>query len=359
MSLETIDLTLTQGTVPYLQKINTTFERGQLTTVIGRTLAGKTTLLRSIAGLQERVCGTLELDGRHFSSLPPWKRDVAMVYQQFINYPHLSVYENVAFPMRRKRQSDAAIRQSVQQMLDKVGLNGLETRKPSELSGGQQQRVALARALCRKTDILLLDEPLVNLDYKLREQLREEFRDLLVAQSNTIVIYSTTDPTEAIMLGHKVVVMHEGRILQAGSPAEVFDQPACATVARIINDPPMSLFAGILDESSLVLAGGIRIKRTPHMKNLPSGPYCFGIRASELRIDEGTIQGRITFTEVSGSETSLYLDTPCGPLIMQCEGVRQYPHGAQINIDIPAHRLFVFDSSDKGALMSAPLTKIS
>jgi len=354
MSLETIDLTLMCEAVPHLQDINAVFERGRLTAVIGRTLAGKTTLLRSIAGLQERIEGRLELDGRNFSALPPWKRDVAMVYQQFINYPHLNVYENIAFPLRRKHQADDVIRRKVEQILTMVGLSGFETRKPSELSGGQQQRVALARALCREADILLLDEPLVNLDYKLREQLREEFRDLLVARTDAIVIYTTTEPAEAMLLGDRVVVMHEGRILQAGSPAEVFDRPVSEVVAGIVNDPPMSLFPGALDGRGIALEGGISIEAAPHMAGLPPGRYRFGIRAGELRMDGNTLRGRVVFTEVSGSETSLYLETPCGALAVQREGVHVYPHGALVHVGLPAHRVFVFDSGT-GALVAAPL----
>ncbi len=246
MSLVLDDLRLREGGVPFLDGITAEFSRGRLTTVIGRTSAGKTTLMRALAGLQGVDSGHIRLDGRAFETVPAWQRDVAMVYQQFINYPHLSVFENVAFPLRRRGLGDAEVRQRVERQLETVGLGTFGERRPSALSGGQQQRVALARALVRHAPILLLDEPLVNLDYKLREQLRDEFRRILGAQTDTIAVYNTTEPAEAMMLGDHVVVLHEGRVLQTGTPADVFDRPASALVAGIVNDPPMNVIAGEL-----------------------------------------------------------------------------------------------------------------
>jgi len=283
MSLQLNDLSLRVDAVVHLDGVSARFERGRLTTVIGRTLAGKTTLMRGIAGLQRLDRGALQLDGRNFSALPAWRRDIAMVYQQFINYPHLNVFENVAFPLRRKGLSDAAIGKRVRGVLDKVGLGGFDARRPAQLSGGQQQRVALARALAREAGILMLDEPLVNLDYKLREQLRGEFRSLLADQTDTIVLYNTTEPAEAMLLGDAVLVMHEGRILQAGTPPDVFDRPAFMQVAAVVNDPPMNFIQGRKQAHGIELTGGVRIGLPAHLSRLATGDYWFGIRASELR----------------------------------------------------------------------------
>jgi glycerol transport system ATP-binding protein len=353
MGLEVKGLSLVRDSVPFLQDIDLSFERGQITTIIGRTLAGKTSLLRSIAGLQEGVRGVLSLDGRPYSTLPPWKRNVAMVYQQFINYPHLNVHENVAFSLRRRHVPEDTLRQRVTLALKTVGLGGLESRKPSELSGGQQQRVALARALCRYADVLLLDEPLVNLDYKLREQLREELRSLLRVRADTIVIYTTTEPAEAMQLGDQMVVMHEGRVVQAGSPAEIFDRPASAVVGRTVNDPPMTLFDGRLQSGRVTLQGDVVLHVAPHMAGIPEGSYRFGLRAGEAAIGGDTIEGRVAFMEVTGSETSLYLDSPCGALTVQREGVHPCLLGSPVRIGIPATRLFVFEAAT-GALVAAP-----
>lgn len=172
MSLVLNSLSLRRNKEIHLDNVSLMFDRGCLTTVLGRTLSGKTTIMRTIAGLQDVDKGTLSRDGRSFGKLPAWQRDVAMVYQQFINYPHLSVFENVAFPLRKRKVAQNEIDRRVRGILETVGLDAFHERKPAQLSGGQQQRVALARALVRKAEVLLLDEPLVNLDYKLREQLR-------------------------------------------------------------------------------------------------------------------------------------------------------------------------------------------
>jgi len=356
MSLQINDLTLAVDGVTHLDGISANFERGKLTTVIGRTLAGKTTLMRAITGLQHLDRGALQLDTQNFSALPAWRRDIAMVYQQFINYPHLNVFENVAFPLRRKKLDEAVIERRVRGVLDKVGLKGFEARRPSQLSGGQQQRVALARSLAREAGILLLDEPLVNLDYKLREQMRSEFRSLLAEQTQTIVIYNTTEPVEAMLLGDTVVVMHEGRILQVGTPAEVFDRPASMQVASVVNDPPMNFIQGHKGESTLELAGGVCLSLPWHLRGLTIGEYWFGVRANELRVGQTSVTGQVTFSEVSGSETFLYVDSPLGPLTLQVQGVHIHALASNLEIGIPAERLFAFESAAQRRLVAAPAT---
>ena len=160
----------------HLNDVSFDFKKGNLYTILGRTLSGKTTFLKTIAGLLNPDNGELFFEDKDFSKIPVWERNVAMVYQQFINYPHLNVYENIIFPLKQRKLSEEQIKMDVEDALKTVGLVGFENRKIQELSGGQQQRVALARSLAKKAKILLLDEPLVNLDYKLREQLREEFK---------------------------------------------------------------------------------------------------------------------------------------------------------------------------------------
>ncbi len=356
MSLVMDSLSLARDGVVHLDRLSAEFERGRLTTVIGRTLAGKTTLLRAIAGLQAIDGGELQLDGKAFSALPAWRRDVAMVYQQFINYPHLTVFGNVAFPLHKRGVARNEVARRVSAVLETVGLSGFGERKPGQLSGGQQQRVALARALVREAGILLLDEPLVNLDYKLREQLREEFRALLTNQSKTIVIYNTTEPAEAMMLGDRIVVMHEGRILQAGAPADIFDRPSSALVAGIINDPPMNMFTGVAEAAGILLDGGVRLSTAPHLEGLPHGRYRFGIRANEIEMaDHGVFSGRATFSEVSGSETFLHIEAPFGDVVLQIEGVHTMPNGVGVPVSIPPERLFVFTPDGDGGLIAAPL----
>jgi glycerol transport system ATP-binding protein len=217
----------------FLNDISFEISPGKIYTIIGRTLSGKTTLLKTIAGLIAQDSGTLSFNGNNFDVIPVWKRQVAMVYQQFINYPHLNVFENIAFPLKQRKVDLAEIKNRVQQAIEQVGLEGFEERKIQALSGGQQQRVALARSLVKNANILLLDEPLVNLDYKLREQLREEFKKIFSSKTSeeAILIYSTTDPIEAMQLGGEVIVMDEGKILQQGSAKEIYENPATTKVA--------------------------------------------------------------------------------------------------------------------------------
>ena len=184
----------------HLNDVSFGMQKGELYTILGRTLSGKTTLLKTIAGLITPEGGRMMFDDQDLGQVPVWERNIAMVYQQFINYPHLTVFDNVAFPLRQRKMDESLIKGRVMDSLESVGLTGFETRKIQALSGGQQQRVALARSLAKQAGILLLDEPLVNLDYKLREQLREEFRNIFSDQvsSNSILICSGTDPLEAM-----------------------------------------------------------------------------------------------------------------------------------------------------------------
>ena len=353
MSLHIDGVSLVRDGIVHLGGVEAKLERGKLTVVIGRTLAGKTTLMRVLAGLQCADEGRLTVDDKTFSGLPAWRRDVAMVYQQFINYPHLSVFDNVAFPLRRRGLGEGDLCNRVTAVLAKVGLDGFEARRPSQLSGGQQQRVALARALAREARILLLDEPLVNLDYKLREQLREEFRGLFADQQRSIVVYNTTEPAEAMMLGDHVLVMHEGRLLQSGTPAEIFDRPASTTVATIVNDPPMSIVRGEIGGGMIRLGAGVSLTLPDHMRTLSPGPCQFGVRANDLGLAAtGGIPGKLGFSEVSGSETFLYVETSFGALTLQIEGVQDFALGSIIPVEVPAARLFAFSAA--GDLLAAP-----
>ncbi|MEU1260016.1 ABC transporter ATP-binding protein [Streptomyces chartreusis] len=352
MNLSTTDLCLTVDGVDHLKNVTATFQPGRLHTIIGRTMAGKTTLLRALAGLQKVDSGSLTRAGADFLKTPVWRRDTAMVYQQFINYPHLNVYDNVAFPLKRAGLSRDEVKQRVRQSLASVGLADFEKRKPSQLSGGQQQRVAMARALARGTGILLLDEPLANLDYKLREQLRDEFKALFSDRGDAIVIYTTTEPAEAMMLGDVVLVMHEGRILQTGTPQEVFERPATTTVASIINDPPMNIFAGRLEGGQVTVAGFQATHISAHLADLPDGAYQFGLRATDVSLASSGVEGEVTFVEISGSETFVHVLVGETPFVVQIEGIHDVALGDLVRLRLRPDRLFAFD--ERGALVQTP-----
>ncbi|MGI5373234.1 ABC transporter ATP-binding protein [Streptomyces sp. CA-251387] len=352
MNLNATDLCLSVDGVDHLKNVTATFQPGRLHTVIGRTMAGKTTLLRVLAGLQNVDSGSLTRAGADFLKTPVWRRDTAMVYQQFINYPHLNVFHNVAFPLKRAGLPRDEIERRVRQSLARVGLADLEKRKPSQLSGGQQQRVAMARALARGTGVLLLDEPLANLDYKLREQLRDEFKTLFSDRGDTIVIYTTTEPAEAMMLGDVVLVMHEGRILQTGTPQEVFERPATTTVASIINDPPMNIFAGRIEGGQVTVSGFQATHVSAHLADLPDGAYRFGLRATDVALAAGGVEGEVTFVEISGSETFVHVVVGESPFVVQIEGIHDLALGDLVKLRLRPDRLFAFD--EHGTLVRTP-----
>ena len=351
--LQNIDIRI--DGVAYLNDVSLEFKRGGLYTILGRTLAGKTTLLRTIAGLQDPQKGALTLHGQDYLCLPVWKRRVAMVYQQFINYPHLNVLDNVAFPLQRAGLPCVEARRRAGEVLAKMGLANFENRRPSSLSGGQQQRVALARALVKRAEILLLDEPLVNLDYKLREQLRDEFQNIFEGQDDAIVVYTTTEPAEAIQLGHQLILMDEGAVIQQGNPLEVFRSPATIRCAEIIYDPPMNIFSGAIRSSEIQLPGGVRLPVPSHMGHLPEGDYRFGLAAADLHIG-GNIASAVELCEISGSRTILHLRGGMGAFIVHDADVCHYSIGNSVQVSIDPARIFAF--AVDGKLISAPTAPV-
>ena len=341
----------------HLNNVSFTMTRGKLYTILGRTLAGKTTLLKTIAGLIAPDSGSITYSGKEFGSLPVWKRNVAMVYQQFINYPHLTVFDNVAFPLKQRKVSTATIQQKVSQALQQVGLQGFEERKIQALSGGQQQRVALARSLVKEAELLLLDEPLVNLDYKLREQLRDEFRGIFNSglMDQSILIYSSTDPVETMQLGGDVVVMDEGSVLQQAKAQDVFEHPADTRVALIANDPAMNLIAGEKTGGMIVINQAIRMDVPRHLESLMDGRYTFGIRAADISIDKEGDLWEVELSEISGSETFIHLRNGEHFIVGLLEMVKDIQIGEKISVQFDTQWVYAFDQ--KGDSAASPFQK--
>jgi glycerol transport system ATP-binding protein len=356
MSLTATKLTRRVEGVVHLDGVSCVLERGRFYVVVGPTLSGKTSLLHALAGLDALDEGTIMLDGADLAAVPVWSRSVSMVYQQFINYPHLSVFNNIAFPLRRRRLARADIERTVRAIAETVGLTQFLTRLPGELSGGQQQRVALARSLVKGSDLLLLDEPLINLDYKLREQLREEFLNIFSAQSQSIVLYTTADPNEALLFDAEVLVMHEGRLLQVGSAQSVYARPATATVARIFSDPPMNLLPGSLDDGELLLGDDVRLPRPRHLDSLARGPYVFGIHPGDIAPDPSGIAAEVELAEISGSETFLHVRHAQMNLVAHLSGVYTYAFGENVQMAFDGAKLFAF--TPDGELAAAPASGV-
>ena len=337
----------------HLNDVSFNFKKGNLYTILGRTLSGKTTLLKTIAGLLNPDSGSIVFEEKNFSNIPVWERNVAMVYQQFINYPHLNVYENIIFPLKQRKLSEQQIKQDVGEALKTVGLLGFENRKIQELSGGQQQRVALARSLAKKAKILLLDEPLVNLDYKLREQLREEFKRIFSEglSQDTILIYSTTDPQEVMELNGEVIVLDEGKVLQVGPAKQIFENPKNLKVAEISNDPPMNILSGSKNNENLSFEN-ISLKIPDHLHKLENNNFNFGIRASEIKLDENGDEFEIELAEISGSETLLHLKRGNSKVIVLIEEVLNFKIHEKVKISSNTTKFYAFDQI--GNLVSSP-----
>ena len=337
----------------HLNDVSFNFKKGNLYTILGRTLSGKTTFLKTIAGLLNPDSGNLSFEDNDFIKIPVWERNVAMVYQQFINYPHLNVYENIIFPLKQRKISEDQIKKDVEEALKTVGLVGFENRKIQELSGGQQQRVALARSLAKKAKILLLDEPLVNLDYKLREQLREEFKRIFTQglSEDTILIYSTTDPQEVMELNGEVIVLDEGKVLQKGPAKEIFENPRTLKVAEISNDPPMNILKGTKNSEKLSFEN-ILINSPSHFKNLSDQGYNFGIRASEIKLDDQGEEFEIELAEISGSETLLHLKKGDSKVIALIEEVMNFKIHEKVKIKFNENKLYAFNQNEE--LVSSP-----
>lgn len=239
-----------------------------------------------------------------------------------------------------------------------VGLEGFEARKIQALSGGQQQRVALARSLAKEANMLLLDEPLVNLDYKLREQLREEFRNIFSTQvsSNSILIYSSTDPVEAMQLGGEIIVMDEARILQQGPAKDVFENPANVRVAEIANDPAMNLMTGQISDGRIVVNKDISMPIPAHFKSLAVGDYTFGIRSADVSLAPKGLPFVVELAEISGSETYLHVKNGDQTIVGLLDMVRDFAADEKVKLALDSSRMYAFGAD--GALVSSPFGKV-
>jgi glycerol transport system ATP-binding protein len=341
------------GAMAHLYPLDLQLVPRAVTVLLGATQAGKTTLMRVMAGLDKPSAGRVLADGADVTGMPVRERNVAMVYQQFINYPSMTVADNIASPL--KLRGEQGIAQRVQELAEKLHIEPFLKRLPAELSGGQQQRVALARALAKKAPLMLLDEPLVNLDYKLREELREELSQLFATGESTVV-YATTEPTEALLLGGYTAVLDAGELLQYGATAEVFHCPRSIRVARAFSDPPMNLVEGRAGAGGVGLRSGLTLALALPLPAAHSGTLTVGVRASALRVqgrdDDLALPGTVELAEIAGSDTFVHVDTPIGGLVAQLAGVHVYTLGSPITLYLSPSRAYVFDAA--GDLLVAP-----
>ena len=343
------------GAQQWLHDMSLAPRSSEVTVLLGATQAGKTSLMRIMAGLDTPTAGQVLVDGINVTGMPVRQRNVAMVYQQFINYPSMRVADNIASPLKLRGEKN--IDAKVLSLAQRLHIDMFLDRYPAELSGGQQQRVALARALAKGAPLMLLDEPLVNLDYKLREELREELTQLFDAGEST-VIYATTEPGEALLLGGYTAVLDAGELLQYGPTAEVFHAPRSLRVARAFSDPPMNLLAAKPAPRGVQLLAGPELQLVlPVVEAGLLVALTVGIRGSCLRVSgragDVLLAGVVELAEISGSDTFVHVGSAVGDVVAQLTGVHYFEIGSALDIYFDPADVYVFDAF--GDLLMAPL----
>ncbi|MEM9781834.1 MAG: ABC transporter ATP-binding protein [Pseudomonadota bacterium] len=342
------------GAEDHIHPTDLKLERGSMNVLLGPTLSGKTSLMRLMAGLDAPTSGRLLWDGTDVTGMRVQDRGVAMVYQQFINYPPMTVFENIASPLRLQGKDAKTIKAEVEKTAELMRLTPMLQRKPLELSGGQQQRCALARALVKGAGLVLLDEPLANLDYKLREELRAEIPKIF-EESGAIFVYGTTEPEEALLLGGNTATLWEGRVTQFGPTPHVYRQPADKITARVFSDPPMNFLAIAKTGSKLLFGDGQTAPAVGQLTDLLDGRYTAGFRPNHLELERHadasmTFTGILKVTEITGSETFVHLDHHGERWVGLVHGVRELAIGEALNVYLDPAHVYVF--GEDGALVA-------
>jgi multiple sugar transport system ATP-binding protein len=318
---------------------------GEFVTLVGPSGCGKSTLLRMISGLEATSNGTIAIDGRTVNGVPPRDRDIAMVFQSYALYPHMTVAENMGFSLKMRGLSKTEIETQVRSAAAILGLEPLLERLPRALSGGQRQRVAMGRAIVRKPAVFLFDEPLSNLDAKLRVQMRQEIKDLH-QRLGTTSVYVTHDQVEAMTMADKIVVLRDGQIEQVGRPLDLYDRPANQFVASFIGSPSMNFIPCRISNGNILAKDGTRLATaTEDLADLNEG--VFGIRPENIMIDPNGIQARVLLVEPTGAETVLSLEL-AGERILASVRVRtNIDVGAIIPISFEPSAWHLFDTHGK------------
>jgi sn-glycerol 3-phosphate transport system ATP-binding protein len=325
------------GETVSLESIDLEIPAGKFTAILGPSGCGKSTTLRIIAGLETVTQGRVEIGGSNVTHLPPDKRQLSMVFQNYALFPHLSVEENIVFGLRVERLSKAERQERLREVAELLELTPYLSRKPAALSGGQQQRVALGRAVISRRPVCLMDEPLSNLDARLRDEMRREIRHLQRSLGFTMV-YVTHDQTEAITMADRVVLMHAGRIEQVGSPQEIYTTPRTPFAARFIGTPPMNLLTP--DAFTSAPADAPR-------------DLLVGVRPERLMLDEaGTLEGTVTSAEFLGADTLVALEAAGHPALAKLPGNRTFQPGERLRLRAEAEDIHLFDNASGQRLIS-------
>ena len=348
MSISLEHLTKSFGDTAVVEDLSLEIGDSEFVVFLGPSGCGKTTTLRMIAGLEQPSVGDIRIDGERVNDVPPQRRDIAMVFQSYALYPHLTVAQNIAYPLRVRKLATAEIQRQVSQAASLLEIAPLLARRPRDLSGGERQRVALARAIVRHPRAFLMDEPLSNLDAKLRLQMRGELKRLQQTLETTTV-YVTHDQAEAMTLGHRVAVINRGKLQQFDTPLEIYNRPANRFVAEFVGSPGMNLIDGRIDLSQrLFVSDGLNITLTQELLNRASGQNActLGVRPEHVRVS--TIQSNhwtpvtVYVTELMGSETFVIVELGTQKIIARTPGGFRADSGrsAWISFDLTKAQLF-------------------
>lgn len=353
------------GNSLHINNVSLSLEKGSLNVLLGPTLAGKTSLMRLMAGLDAPTSGDVLVDGKRVTGHGVRKRNVAMVYQQFINYPAMTVYENIASPLRLKGESKSHIDKKVREAAELMKLTEFLERTPLNLSGGQQQRTALARALVKQAELVLLDEPLANLDYKLREELRVELPRLF-AETGAVFVYATTEPHEALLLGGRTAALHQGSITQFDSTIDVYNRPVDLQTAQTFSDPPLNTLSvelqsgAIFNESRQLgkLPSGEGVSTSANVPRVVDGRYILAFRPHHVSLTQTpthsvAVSAKVGTSEITGSETYIHVTCAGAHWVALTHGVQRVNNGDEITLYLNPARFYLFNGMD-GSLEHAP-----
>lgn len=351
MALELRKVVKRVGADIHIHETDLTLAQEGFNILLGTTLAGKTTLMQIMAGLNRPTSGEIWFDGQNVTGKAVQARNVSMVHQQFINYPNFTVFDNIASPLRVGGVAKDEIKRRVGEVAELLRLSPMLDRRPQQLSGGQQQRTALARALIKDADLVLLDEPLANLDYKLREELRDEFPRLFADRKCTVV-YATTEPSEALLLGGHTAALHEGRVTQFGPTGAIYRQPGDLRTAKVFSDPPMNTIEVVKTGGNVQLREGVSWQAGEKMHDKPDGSYTLGIRPHHVTpvaksADAAALEGRVLVTELSGSESILHFDFDGNTWVSQAHGIHPFNVGDTATLYLDTGAALYFDRDNR------------
>ena len=347
MAIELRDVSLRVGAETHIYETSISLEPGQFNILLGTTLSGKTSLMRLMAGLEKPTSGELFVNGENVTDIAVQKRSVAMVYQAFINYPSFNVYDNIASPLKVAGLPRKEIDEKVRRFAELLKLTPMLKRLPNELSGGQQQRTALARALVKGAELVLLDEPLANLDYKLREELRDELPKMF-ADTGATVVYATSEPLEALMLGGYTATLQEGRVVQFGKTSTIYRHPESLASAQVFSDPPVNIASIEKRGNTAFLSDSVSWKVPAKLAEMPDGAYKIGLRPHHLSPEGDGVEvvGEVQIAEISGSESIIRVIIEGNDWVSEAHGIHGYEFGQSASFFFDSNRCLYFDANE-------------